>query len=149
MDCTVELDFADGKYIFALPVPQINELQAKCGIGIAGLFRRVYQGVEVIRTDTEEKIVYLPQFADFHLADIRETIRQGLIGGGKGMVDGQPVEVTPQLANRLIENYVDGKPLMPAWNVAASVLGACITGFEPPKKKEAAAPRARKTRKAG
>lgn len=148
MQSTVELDFADGLYTFALPLPQINELQTKCGIGIGGLFARVYKGITTIDEGDQKKVVYLPQFAEFHLADILETIRQGLIGGGKGVVDGEEITVTAAVANRLIENYVASKPLNPNWAVAASVLGGCVVGFDPPKKAEPDQAPAKETAKA-
>lgn len=142
MDSSIELDFADGKYTFALPLPQINELQTKCGIGIGGLFARVYKGAML---NEKLEVVLLPHAAEFHVMDIIETIRQGLIGGGKGEVDGSDVTVTPAIANRLIENYVAGKPLQPHWAIAAAVLSACIHGYDPPKK---AAPAGKPAKKA-
>lgn len=133
-ESTVEFDFADGVYIGALPLPQIKELETKCGIGIGGLFARVYKGGTIV----DGKAVFVPSFAEFYISDIVETIRQGLIGGGKGIVDGTEITVTPSIANRLIANYVEGKPLAPNWAIAAAILGGCIRGYDPPKKAEPA-----------
>lgn len=132
---SIDLEFADGSYTFALPLVRIKELQAKCGapgapVGIGKIFNRVLKGcIEIDNT-----IVMAPGAAEFQVEDLIETIRQGLIGGGKGVVDGQEVEVTTILAERLIKNYVLEQPLKNAWSLAVSILGACIMGYEPPKK---------------
>lgn len=134
MNSSIELEFADGEYTFALPLPQINELQTKCGIGIGGLYARIYKGAMVVGEGENAKSVLLPHLAEFHVADIVETIRQGLIGGGRATVDGAEIQVTPAIANRLIDNYVAGKPLHPNWSIASCILAACIHGYDPPKK---------------
>lgn len=127
---TIELEFADGTYLFALPAPRIDELQTKCGIGIGGLFARVLKGCARIG----DQIVLAPAEAEFYRLDIVETIRQGLIGGNHGLVDEAEVTVSPVVANRLIANYVLDRPLSDSWSLAASILGACIVGYDPPKK---------------
>lgn len=129
---TIDLEFADGSYTFALPLAQIAELQRKTGIGIGGLFSRVMKGAVQIG----EEIYVDPVNAQFYAADIIETIRQGLIGGAKGMVDGEEVIMKPELATKLIDAYVMNQPLRDSWNKAVSILGACIVGYEPPKKAE-------------
>lgn len=145
MQSTIELDFADGFYDFALTLPQINELQTKCGIGIGGLYARVFKGAVLGENGAA---VMLPHLAEFHILDIVETIRQGLIGGGRGLVNDEPVTVTPAVANRLIENYVLGKPLQPNWCIAAAILSACVHGYDPPKKAGPDAAPAKKTKTA-
>lgn len=137
MPNTVDLAFADGSYTFALPIARINELQSKTGIGIGALFNRVLKGVARVG----DQIVLAPSAAEFYLADIYETVRQGLIGGGRGIVDDQEVIVTPAVAERLMKNYVlpeSGQPLRDAWSMAAAILGACVVGFDEPKKKDGA-----------
>lgn len=130
---SIDLEFADGTYTFALKLPGIHELQEKCGIGIGGLFARVLQG----RFVTNEGLEYGSHSdAAYKMADLTETIRQGLIGGGQGEADGQPVKVTSLVANRLVENYVVNAPLAQSWALAATILSALIEGYDPPKKKE-------------
>jgi hypothetical protein len=140
MDASIELDFADGKYTFALPVPQIAELQRKCDIGIGGLYARVLKGrVPRLNEATNEIELGLePAMAEFYILDIIETIRHGLIGGGRGTVNDQEVKVTDALANRLVATYVAGKPIHQYWSMAASVLIATVHGYDPPKKDEPA-----------
>jgi len=142
---SIELEFGDGQYTFALPLVQIAELQRKTGIGIGGLYARVTKGAQVVG----EKVYLNAGSAEFYALDLIETIRHGLIGGGKGVVNGEEVEVTPIIANRLVDAYVLGRPLQSAWNFAATILGVCIVGFDPPKKDEPARARAprRKSKK--
>lgn len=127
---SIELAFADGVYNFALPLERIDELQRKCGIGIGGLFARVIKGANRMGDD----IVLAPAQAEFYAIDVVETIRQGLIGGGRGTVDGVEVKVSPPVAARLVTNYVLNQPLSDAWSLAVSILGAVIVGYDPPKK---------------
>lgn len=140
----IDLAFADGEYTFALPLPRIDELQRKTGVGVGALFARVLKGCVQIKNDVH----LMPQNAEFHVLDIVETIRQGLIGGGRGMVNGEEVEVTPALAHRLIENYVLTEPLNRSWPMAGAILGACIMGYTPPKKDPPAKARAKRSRTA-
>lgn len=125
---SIDLEFADGRYTFALPLAQIDELQRKTGTGIGAIFSRVIKGASRLNDD----IVLAPASAEFYALDLIETIRQGLIGGGKGEVDGGEVKVTPVLAQRLVSNYVLNQPLSTAWEFAVSILGAVIVGYDPP-----------------
>lgn len=138
---SIELDFGDGSYTFALPLPQIAELQRKTDCGIGPLYARVIKGVVQVRGE----FVLAAGQAEFYALDLIETIRHGLIGGGHGVVNGEEVKVTPILANRLVDTYVLGNPLMDSWSIAATVLGVCIKGYDPPKKDEPAAERATTT----
>lgn len=142
MNNTIDLEFADGQYTFALPLPQILELQRKTGMGIGGLYARTLKGVTRVGDET----MLVPGQAEFYALDVIETIRHGLIGGGKGVVNGEEIKVTPLIANRLIDAYVLGQALVEAWKVATTVLFACIMGYDPPKKDlpaKARAPRKR------
>jgi len=129
---SIELDFADGVYNFALPLAQIDELQRKCGAGIGAIFARVIKGAHHIGDD----VVLAPASAEFYALDVIETIRQGLIGGKRGMVDGKEIAVTPGTAHKLINNYVLEQPLSYAWEFAVSILGAVIVGYNPPGEAE-------------
>jgi hypothetical protein len=128
MPNTIDLEFADGSYTFALPLAQIDELQRKCGVGIGGLFNRVIKGAH----RSGEDVVLAPGQAEFYALDLIETVRQGLIGGKRGVVDGKEIDVTPILARRLVDNYVLNQPLSAAWELAVAILGAVIVGYDPP-----------------
>lgn len=123
----IDLFFADGEYRFALGLEQINELQnASNGDGIGAIYARVLQGR--VATDTS---VGHPGYAAYKLSDLVETVRQGLIGGGEGIVDGQPVKVPPMRANQLVANYLHAMPLSQQWDLAAAILHAKVEGYEP------------------
>jgi hypothetical protein len=122
----VHLKFADGEYRFALGLSQVDELQTKCGIGIGGLYARVLQG-----RLSDDVTVGHPAYAAFYAADLRETIRQGLIGGAAGMVDGADVTVSALRADQLVERYLPEMPLARQWDLAAAILYAKIEGYEP------------------
>ncbi|PTQ13730.1 hypothetical protein CLG96_00140 [Sphingomonas oleivorans] len=139
----IELEFADGDYLFALRIPQLAELQEKCKAGIFTIYGRVLKGRYVF----EGEIVGLAHEADAYSHDLYETIRLGLIGGGRGLVDGQAVKVGPQEARRLMERYVHPAPLREAWSIAAAILSAKIEGYAPPKKAEPAQEPAKPGRK--
>lgn len=141
---SIDLEFGDGAYTFALPLVQINELQRKTGIGIGGLYARTLKGITRVAGQT----VLVPGQAEFYALDVIETVRHGLIGGGKGIVNGEEVAVNPLIANRLVETYVLGQPLIEAWKHATSILFACIMGYDPPKKEQPAKVRAPRKRKA-
>jgi hypothetical protein len=138
----IDLEFGDGQYTFALPLAQISELQRKCGIGIGGLYARTLKGITRVGNET----MLVPGAAEFYALDVIETIRHGLIGGGKGVVNGEEIKVTPLMANRLIDTYVLGQPLVEAWKTATSILFAAIMGYDPPKKAPPAKARAPRKR---
>ena len=122
----IDLALADGTYRFALGLLQIHELQTKCGVGIGAIYARVVQG-----RVADDITVGHPAYAAYHLEDLRETIRQGLIGGGEGLVDGLAVKVSALRANELVERYLADMPLVEQWNLAAAILYAKIEGYKP------------------
>lgn len=137
MQTAIDLHFGDGTYTFRLGLAQIKVLQDKCGVGIGALYSRLLRG----RYLAEGASIGVTTEAEFRVEDIVEVIRQGLIGGGKGEVDGQSVEVNPMVANRLVAAYVfPERPLKEGWNVAAAIMMACIEGYEPKKAEPAEAP---------
>ena len=111
MEISIPLPFGDGEYIFALPIKQIVALEAKAGPIDAVKHRLIEGGWSVL--------------------DITETLRHGLIGGGRGMVNKVDVPVTDLGANLLIDTYVDGKALARHAITAKAVLMALYVGYEP------------------
>lgn len=122
----IDLAFADGEYRFALGLEQINELQNACGDGIGAIYARVLQG----RVASDVNVGH-PGYAAYKLADLVETVRQGLIGGGQGLVNDQPVKVEAMRANQLVANYLHAMPLAKQWDLAAAILYAKVEGYEP------------------
>jgi hypothetical protein len=138
----VDLAFADGEYRFALGLAQLHELQTKCKVGVGALYARVLQG----RLEGDVSIGH-PAYGAYHVDDLIETVRQGLIGGGQGVVDGQDVKVSALRANELVERYLLPLPLKEQWDLAAAILFAKVEGYEPEgdtdKKKETPRKRSR------
>lgn len=115
MQTDLTLDWADGSYNFKLPWAACAELERKGNAGIQAIYERVMIG-------------------QAHLADVVEAIRQGLLGGAGGTVDGQTVECKPQVVAALIERYVTGpeaRPFNESWNLAKAILSAFIVGYAP------------------
>lgn len=126
----LDLPFADGVYLFDLKLPQLAELQEKRGVGVFRLYGRVLEGRYLFEGET----LGIPAKGEAYAEDLFETIRLGLIGGGKGEVDGKEVEVSALRAKALVERYCHEAPLRESWAVAAAVLGARIEGYAPSKK---------------
>lgn len=111
MQTAINLAFGDGEYVFKLPIKRIVEIEAKAG-PIDGVRHRLMHG-------------------GFGVQDVVEIIRQGLIGGGKGMVSGVETAVSALKANSLIDAYVDGQPLAEIAITARAIIMALYVGYEP------------------
>lgn len=125
------LHYGDGEYLFDLKLPQLAELQEKRGAGVFKIYGRVLAGRYLL----DGEPLALPAEGEAFAEDLFETIRLGLIGGGEGLVDGQPVAVSALTARLLVERYSHAAPLREAWATAAAILGARVEGYTPPKKK--------------
>ncbi|MET4216059.1 hypothetical protein ABIB00_001246 [Bradyrhizobium sp. LB14.3] len=90
--------FGDGEYAFLLTPAMIRELETKCG-PVGAISNRLFA-------------------RNFAQADLSELIRLALIGGG----------VTPKRANELIVAYVDGRPLIETYELAAKILERTLFG---------------------
>lgn len=153
LSASIDLDWADGSYHFALPLPQLVELEDKCGTtDTSGIRRR--KGVIAIYGDLiaglgvqDGQIVANPLMGSASAYEAREVIRLGLLGGGRGIVDGKDVKVDPTAALRLVRAYVDERPIIERWTTAAAILKAAVEGYEAPKAAPAKAPAKRPTRK--
>ena len=141
----IEVPFGDGVYRFHLGRRQIEELERACGytgrdgqhvpLGVAAVFARVAKGRAFLPTGhidwsniTEAEILA----SEITQRDCIETIRLGLIGGNRGIVEGEEVTVSPSRAVQLLDTYVVGQPIEDAWHYAFATLGALIYGIEAP-----------------
>jgi hypothetical protein len=99
----ITLAWADGDHPFRLAIGQLQELQDKCGAGPPEILRRLMSQT-------------------WHVNDVRETLRLGLIGGG----------MPPAEALTLVKRYVDAEDRPLAENVlyATLVVQAAIVGVE-------------------
>lgn len=127
MQTEIALPFADGEYLFRLPIKRIIEIEAKSG-PIDLVKHRLMAG-------------------GWSIHDVVETIRQALIGGGKGQVNGAPVEVTSLRANSLIDNYIDGHAIAEHHLTAKAIIAALYIGYTPPGAAKKKAPVTRASRK--
>lgn len=138
----LDLHFADGEYLFDLKLPQLDELQQKRG-PIFEIYGRVLRGRSfydgVLIADTTAGAA----FAE----DLFDTIRLGLIGGGRGLVNDKEIEVSALTAKTLVERYCHSAPLKESWSVAAAILAARIEGYEPKKDEPAEEPAANKPKR--
>lgn len=110
-DASIEFEWADGTYRFALPIAQLKSLQEKCDAGPSWIYARIEAGM-------------------WKAEDLIETIRWGLIGGGK----------TPDEARKLVQVWVERRPLWESVIPAQKILAAAVAGpeDEPLKKAEGA-----------
>ncbi|MCP2209444.1 gene transfer agent family protein [Bradyrhizobium diazoefficiens] len=91
--------FGDGEHSFKLTPALIGELETKCGSGVGMIANRLFS-------------------RNFAQADVTETIRCALIGGG----------VSPKRAHELIVAYVEGRPLIETYELAAKILERTLFG---------------------
>lgn len=98
---SVDYPFGDGVHTFRLRIKQVEELQTLTACGPEFLVSRILNG-------------------QWQVADIRHTIRLGLIGAGMPAVD----------ALRMIENYAGEGQLMALKTLAVNILAAFL---QPPE----------------
>jgi hypothetical protein len=97
---TVTIAWANGEDEFCIAqVKHILALEHACDAGVAAIFGRLLDGA-------------------WMLNDVRETIRLGLIGGGK----------SPEKAMAIVKLHVDGNPLAQSLLIAQKVLEAALVG---------------------
>lgn len=100
-EALIEMVWGDGPQRFDLPIGQLRELQDKCDVGPQRLLARLGS-------------------QDWRIDDIRETIRLGLIGGGKN----------PTEAYLLVKRYIDDRRggLMESRSHAQVILMKALVG---------------------
>lgn len=89
----------DTDHDLALTPPMIVELERLTGRGIGGTFKHLVAG-------------------EFAFAEVVETIRLALVGGG----------MSPERADEIVETYVRPRPLAETFPVALSVMEAAWFG---------------------
>ena len=99
VSAAIRLDFGPDEQRFALHIGELRELEEARHAGTGAIYRRCLTG-------------------DWHVDDIREIIRLGLIGGG----------MDPQLALAMTRRYVDDCPWGDNHLIALAVIDAAISG---------------------
>ena len=141
METRVEAAFAGGRYSFWLPMPRVVEIERgpqgfrhdkRYPVSIFQLYDEISGGLAT----HEGEPVYLGGGRAI-IADARNVILQGLIGGGKALVDGQEIEVGSMRAAELVEaNTFPHSHAVETMYLAWTILNAAINGVQL-KKKEA------------
>ncbi|WP_420139819.1 gene transfer agent family protein [Sphingomonas sp.] len=131
--------FANGTYKFALGLEQIKEIERAAGAGLGAIYARTSKG----RYGFADGEIF-PDLAEYRFPELVEVIRQALIGGGEGMVDGEDVKVSAVRANDLVQAYLIGisdqrMAMTQIWALAYAILHALVHGYSPPKKGKPAA----------
>jgi len=98
-DASIEFVWGEGPTRFALRIGGLRDLEAKRKAG----------AIEILRRFESET---------WYVDDIYETLRLGLIGGGK----------IPTDAYRLVEAYVSARPLAENFHAAYAVLASALNG---------------------
>ena len=151
LETSIELDFADGRYWFALLWPQAIELERKCGakddygiIRPKSLFIMHTELGSGLMVGADGEVLFTGSSAGI-ARDIAEIIRLGLIGGNRANVMGEEITVSPIEARELVENYVfPAVPFVQSAATAFAILNAAIHGSP----KAANAPKPARNRKA-
>ena len=136
---SIELDFADGRYWFALSLQHVFELERKCGERDNDGIHRP-KSLFVMHTELGSGLVIgadgdvLFTGSSAGLArDIAEIIRLGLIGGNRAIVMGEKSTVSPSEAHALVDAYVyPAAPLVESAAMAFAILNAVIHGNPKP-----------------
>lgn len=135
METACEAAFGDGTYRFWLPLPQAFELERVCGD------TSILTIEEKLRASLGQGESGATEFlggGGASVAEIRETIRLGLIGGNHGMVSGEEVEVGPIRARQLVDLYCyPSRPMAEGVTLAWLILSSAVYGVRLKKKAEA------------
>lgn len=98
-DASIELVWGEGLTKFAMRIGELRMLEEKRKAGIVEILRRM-------------------ENESWFVDDVYETLRIGLIGGGK----------PPTEAYRLAETYCAARPIVESFLTAYAVLGAGLRG---------------------
>lgn len=129
-DTSITLDFGPGRYRFWLPMARIVEVERLCGDKSIVL---MYEEMSVGLGGEAEAPVFFGA-GPVRIKDVYEVIRCGAIGGNE-RYDGDEVRPVSALdAKRLVDDYVDGRPMSETVPVAWAILNAAIMGVTLKKK---------------
>lgn len=142
MDTKVTLPFADGEYDFWLPMPRVVAAEREMARRDADGARNAHSIFAVFHDIGS----HLGQIGDEPaligpspalLSDAHTIIRNALIGGNAGRVDGESISVPESLARELVEVYCyPARPAMHDLGLAWKVLKAAIYGIDSGSKKK-------------
>ncbi len=126
----ITLEFADGDYLFRLPLRLLAELQQLRGTPVTWP-----DGSSGVRPKAFGTIWREQMTGEYDPLDCRQIVRLALIGGNRGVVAATETEipVSAATAERLLATYFDPWPEEDKWDLARAVLAAVGQGYAPPK----------------
>ena len=131
-DTAVDLEFGDARYRFWLPMARIVEIERLCGDkSIVTMFDELGASLGLDQMTGEAH--FLGGGAT-RIRDVYEIIRCAAMGGGECERGGVTVKVSALDAKRLVDGYVDGRPMAESVPVAWAILNAAIMGVRLKKK---------------
>lgn len=127
----VDLPCFDGVYHYDVSYDAILEIEEKCKDGIGAIARRTFAGAIGYKEDE-----VFPHLAEYRFTELWHIIKQALLAGGKGWVDGKEVKVDTWRADTLMARYIASKGddrmiLTEVWRLALSIIGARRDGISP------------------
>jgi hypothetical protein len=133
----IEISFGDGDYLCALRLPQLVELEEKCGFtDIQGNRRKrgvvaIYSDVSPVLTVDDGQAGRDPSGGNGVSIRLPRDVRLALIGGGQGHRErcgdrGQSIARPP-----VGRAHLDPRPIVEWWTMAAAILRAAIEGYDP------------------
>jgi len=124
----VWLEFGDGQWLFHLKNKRIDAVETATGTAFGDIYARSLSGMY---RDIDGDWVCMPTEAKWKNSELVEVIRQGFIGGARKIVDGEESEVKDFHVNHAIQSYLDERPRVELWKLAAAGLHATMEGYEP------------------
>lgn len=131
METALTADFADGSYRFWLPMSRVVAAEREMGRdgiprSLLGLFYDIGEG---LGTALGEHV--LAGSIPARLSECQTVIRNALIGGNEGMVDGEQIAIGDTLAKELVDTYCyPARPAMHDVALAWQILRAAIYGID-------------------
>lgn len=149
METRITLPFADGEYEFWLPMSRVVAAEREMGRldadgvrkphSILTVFHDLGTHLGVVLDGAHVLTGPMPVLP----ADAHAIIRNALVGGNRGMVNGEQIAVGDAMARNLIETYCyPARPLMHDLGLAWRILQAAVYGIDPGSKKKTDAPEA-------
>ena len=129
-DTAVTLQFGPGRFRFWLPMARIVEVERLCGDkSIVLMFEEMSVG---LGGEADAPVFF--GAGPVRIKDVYEVIRCGAIGGGEWYDGDEAQPVSALDAKRLVDEYVDGRPMAETVPVAWAILNAAIMGVTLKKK---------------
>jgi hypothetical protein len=122
------LNFGNGVYLAHLKNKRIDAVESVTGASLGDINARSMSGVY---RDTDGAWIVLPSEAKWSNKELVEIVRQGFIGGGKAIIDGVEKPINDFQVNDAISHYLDERPRVELWKLAAAILHATMEGYEP------------------